>query len=403
MYVPNNAGDLMTAAWARGDTETSMAKFRVEKDVRPTRLHSDAVHYLFPLPGGTCPHFEVLQAAARSVTHLGWGIDMVAGDAKIISKVEADKLEGERWAPATGTGGTPLRVPIAGTLDDLIRKHKDFLGRLSKDGFKPVPPLTKFDVVQYRRTTDPSPRPFAAFMLLKADASAKQSFDTLTRTKDVSGMLRHRVAEVAKAIELLSSDEIRSLIHGHANEPYTQLRGESADRRFQFLPLPTINHGLNRVESIRRVLVVGQPGEERRVRELQRRLAGELLEHAGQPRAMLNVLERSDWVLRQYVEPSATWTSVTPVVLPGHHKGDLSVADRMLWKVFEHARLPKPVELDWRPVGFRAGVELASKYLRPTNMNGSMFHVRVRFPGEVTGPLAVGAGRYRGFGLLVKD
>lgn len=403
MYVPNNSGDLMTSAWARGDTETTMAKFRVEKDVRPTHLHGDAVHFLFPLSDGKCPHFDVLQAGARSITHLGWGIDMVAGDARIVTQDEADKLEGERWAPAGGSGGTPLRVPIAGTLDDLIRKHNDFLGRLSRDGFKPVPPLTKFDVVHYRRSTDPSPRPYAAFMLLQPDAEGKRSFNTQSRTKDVSGMLRHRVAEVAKATELFNDDEIREMIHGHEREPNLPLRGDAADRRYQFLPLPTINSKLNRVESIRRVLVVGPPREERRIAQLQRRLAGELLEHNGESRAMLNVLERSDWVLGRYVKPSSMWTSVTPVVLPGHHKGDLAAAERMLWTAFEHAKLPRPAELAWRPVGFRAGVEMASRYLRPTNMHGSMFHVRVRFPERLSGPLAVGAGRYRGFGVLASD
>jgi CRISPR-associated protein Csb2 len=86
MYVPNNSGDLMTAAWSRGDTETSMAKFRVEKDVRPTRLRGDAVHYLYSLPEDHSEferHRTTLQAAANSITHLGWGVDMAVGDAKV--------------------------------------------------------------------------------------------------------------------------------------------------------------------------------------------------------------------------------------------------------------------------------------------------------------------------------
>ena len=45
---------------------------------------------------------------------------------------DAAKLPGHRWRVVAG-GGVPLRVPKAGTLDDLIRKHAAFLGRLSNE------------------------------------------------------------------------------------------------------------------------------------------------------------------------------------------------------------------------------------------------------------------------------
>ena len=38
LYVPNNAGDLMVAKWARGDARADMSEHRTEKDVRPTRF-----------------------------------------------------------------------------------------------------------------------------------------------------------------------------------------------------------------------------------------------------------------------------------------------------------------------------------------------------------------------------
>lgn len=408
-YVPNNDSDKWPDRQDRLGTKPNMPTlFLLPPNQNPE------VHYSWALQDTPDLPLQQLRAAARSLTALGWGIDLAFADARVVNGDDIRQIPGIRWYPMreeSHEAGILLRVPTADaesqecTLTDLKHSYESTMKRIgSGEPLHSICEPRVFECVRYSntKTMDPSPRPFAAFMLLQPDAEGKRAFNTQSRTKDVAGMLRHRVAAVAPMAGF-SEDEIRTLIHGHANEPNTQLRGEEADRRFQFLPLPTINPKLNRVESIRRVLVVGPPGEERRVRELQRRLAGELLEHEGEPRAMLNVLERSDWVLRQYVEPSATWTSVTPVVLPGHHKGDLTVADRMLWKAFEHARLPKPVELDWRPVGFRAGVELASKYLRPTNMNGSMFHVRVRFPEKVTGPLSVGAGRYRGFGLLVRD
>ena len=82
--------------------------------------------------------------------------------------------------------------------------------------------------------------------------------------------------------------------------------------------------------------------------------------------------------------------------------------DDLLRKAFRQAgyssELLEQTELEWREVGFRPGVELASRYLPPDNLNNApRIHVRVRFPSPVKGPIAVGSGRFRGFGLFVVD
>src|SRR5207302_5715610 len=84
-----------------------------------------------------------------------------------------------------------LRVPISGTLNALISKQEAFLNRLGRDGFKPVPPLSAFRVVGYRRDRDPVNRPVAAFSILKLDASGFRPFDTMRWGRCVAGMLRH--------------------------------------------------------------------------------------------------------------------------------------------------------------------------------------------------------------------
>jgi CRISPR-associated protein Csb2 len=117
-------------------------------DVRATHLSGEAVHYLYPLPPEGCPHLEVLKAAARSITHLGWGIDMVASVADVIAEAVADRLPGQRWRKVK-TSWVPLRVPKEGTLADLICKHAGFLGRLSGEGFKPVPLQSCFAIRNY--------------------------------------------------------------------------------------------------------------------------------------------------------------------------------------------------------------------------------------------------------------
>src|SRR5207245_2787548 len=116
--------------------------------IRPTWLRGgETVHYLFPLADGHCPHLEVLSAAARRITHFGWGVDMVVGNATVLSEEEVARMPGECWRPVEDVSADGLRVPIDGTLNDLASKHNAFLNRLSDDGFVPVPPLTAYTVV----------------------------------------------------------------------------------------------------------------------------------------------------------------------------------------------------------------------------------------------------------------
>jgi CRISPR-associated protein Csb2 len=426
LYVPNNAGDLMAAAWARGDSDSSMAGHRTEKDVRPTRFAGPdgrplgsnpdflPVHFDWPLTAGQYAtgeaHRGTLEAAARSITHLGWGVDQAVGNAHLLADDPPADPAAERWLPTQTGSGTPLRVPRAGTLDELRRKHQAFLGRLRHGSFDPVPPLSAFAVVGYRRATDPAARPWAAFRILALDPDAKPpSFDTPRRARDVAAWVRHATAGVCDGWRFENETPVRSFVHGHAPDDDTkQFKGAGANARFQYLPLPSVERRGDRGEhvgSIRRVLVAAPAGFEERVKWVRLRLPGnELIDLAGQARGVLERLTDSDWVLGQYTRSSAVWSTVTPVVWPRHDDHDPAAAERILREAFAEAGVPGELAaaagLEWRNVGFRAGVEPASRYVRPDKLSGRTSHVRVTFPREVPGPLAVGAGRYRGFGLF---
>jgi CRISPR-associated protein Csb2 len=412
LYVPNNAADVVAASWVRGNQHVSIAEHRTEKDVRPTRFaEGQPVHYDWPLTAeqlekGKKTYEGTLQAAARSITHLGWGVDQAVGHAELLAADLPADPTAERWLPTDGD--TPLRVPRDGTLADLRQKHAAFLGRLGPKGFTPVPPLTAFRVVGYRRAAEPTGRPWAAFELLKPDADegGRLSRDPVRGTRDVAAWVRHAVAEVCRDWPT-EYGSIEQFVHGH-DGPDRPVKGDGADRRFQYLPLPTINPALGRVESIRRVLVAAPPGCEPQIAWLKQRLSGRPLVRDGEVVGLLNRLPDDDWVRRQYTRPARVWTTVSPVIWPGHDDHDVRKAERILRTAFAQAGLPREVvagiaELDWRPVGYRAGVDLAVRYVPPDQLGGRRSHVRVRFARPVPGPLAVGAGRYRGFGLLVAD
>jgi CRISPR-associated protein Csb2 len=404
LYVPDNVGDKVAKSWA-GGRKANIADYRTEKDVRPTLLHEEAVYYIFPLSDDGCPFIDVLRAAARSITHLGWGVDMVAGDAAIISEEEVAQLSGERWRATADMSATGYRVPIEGTLDALMNRHRAFLDRIGPDGFNPVPPLSAFHVVCYRRATEPSQRQFAVFGISKPDVSGWRLFDTTRRTRDVAGMVRHAVADMARQ-QSWSDEQVNVFVHGKTPDGLRPASGEKSPDRFQYLPLPTINYALGRVESIRRVLIAAPTHCREQIAWAKRTLAGaELKNDYGETVAVLTFLPGSDWVVKQYIGEANTWSTVTPVVLPGHDDRDPMKADKLLRTAFAQAGYEKELmnqtELEWRRVGFRAGVDLASRYPPPENLsNRPRYHVRVRFPHPIPGPLVVGGGRFRGFGLF---
>ena len=267
-YVPDNTTDLLVPAWKKGEVDKGSK--RAEKVIRPVHLLGDSLHYLFTLPDGKCEHLEVLQAAARSITHLGWGIDMAAGDAAIIPAEEAAKIEGVRWNPSPA-GDVSLRVPKPGTLVDLMRKHTDFLQRVSSEGFRPVPPLCMFDVVRYRSQSNPAPRPFRLFELRNLDGSRfRYSHRKLIH---IAGMVRHVAIEAMKKAGLphgVANDWIETYVAGHKGSK----SGEH--RQLSYIPLPSLGHE-HADPGIRRVMIFAPVGDHALLDFVARRLGGQQL------------------------------------------------------------------------------------------------------------------------------
>jgi len=417
--VPNNDLDVWAGPISQGNIPKKQPnELKTMKTVCASRLHietpdRDAIHYLFPLADGDCLHFNVLQSAARSITHLGWGIDMVAGNASILTDDEAAKLPGERWQPVNGSANA-LRVPKNGTLDNLISKHESFLNRIGPDGFKPVPPLSAFDVVGYARDTDPKPRLFEAFSILKPDAEGFRSYDPVRRTAVVAGMVRHAAASAAMG---WTSEKVCTLIHGHTPDGKQKGRSEDCKPRFAYVPLPTIatkgGGHFNVAGAIRRVLVLGSGVSSADIAWARRALSGQELidQDSKQPQALLSLLPKSDHHVRLYTNAAAVWDTVCPVVLPGHDDGDPVKAEKLLRQAIRQAgfseTLAKHAYLEWRKVGFRPGVDLAQRYQPPHYLlKYPRFHVRIAWrdsssaPLKIGGPIVIGGGRFCGFGLF---
>lgn len=446
-FVPNNVGDLVAKSWA-GGRDNDIANYRAAKEIRPTRLPEDAiVAYLWEINGEAPPHFlDQLRQLARAISAFGWGVNMVVADAVAVESDPATDANGdtEKWFPAEN-GVASLRVPISGTLAALEGRHQAFLARLptAPDGsqfFRPVPALEHFRVFSYRRASDQISPPFAIFALRHLDDSGFRAFDPVRRGVHVSAMLRHVAGTPDIARSLGWNDaRIARLVHGHtAEEP-----SASPNTRLQFIPLPSIEERgegeARAVGPIRRVLVSTHgPMERAEFRSLAQRLDGlELIdEKTNAPTALLSRLPDSDKLTKgNYLASSDTWTTVTPVILPGYddprklrqrlrEKSGLSADEKnalvekldlriehLIRKALRQAGYSEPIarhaQLDWRDSGFLPGVDLASRYMAgDQHRRYRKLHVCIRFRDEqghplaVTGPICLGGGKFSGTGLF---
>ena len=106
-----------------------------------------------------------------------------------------------------------------------------------------------------------------------------------------------------------------------------------------------------------------------------------------------------------WTRKSRVWVSVTPVVLNRHFDGKdkweraaESVKDACL-----HIGLPRPREVLLHPVSLLEGAPHAREYPQLMHKNGSgrrsHSHAVIVFDEPVCGPVLLGAGRFRGYGL----
>jgi CRISPR-associated protein Csb2 len=431
LSVPNNAMDVVAAAWTRGNYsnvgDANPATHRTMKPVRPTHLlDGSTVHYLWAFPephtDETANHIAALTAAARGIVALGWGIDCAIGNARMLSTADAGALPGERWQPigATPSSGGALRVPTNDTFDALTARHEAFLNRLAGGFRRDVPPLPEraFNLVTYTRPTDPRPRPFAAFALRPVDPESRATWRAFRQERAVwvAAMLRHAACEAARSdldpSGWRTEEWGRRFVAGHGPDPNVKRRPVGdVYPRFSYIPLPSIGHP--HADGMIRRVVIAEPfgGNDRAAEWARRRLSGAALvdEAMGDAVASLELVESSDrefrTVFSSYVGNTASrdWVSVTPVVLPGFDDGKFGKAERLLMKAVQQSGLPvaaiKDVAL--RKAPFWPGSQHPRLYHRPAHLRDLPgWHVHLRLCEPITGPVAVGSGRHCGLGVF---
>ncbi|GIW93957.1 MAG: type I-U CRISPR-associated protein Cas5/Cas6 [Pirellulaceae bacterium] len=398
LFVPNNDSD----------TKFERHKRLTQKTLRPHRILNDGpatLHYLWDIAEDEWeqarPLAEVLEAEARHLTTLGWGIDQAVAQGRILNRSEVRALAGQRWQPwdVPLSSRSKLRVPKSGSLDDLERAYEAFRNRLSMK----LPPGAReprvFDTRVYLPVGTLPPRPHVAFELPEGVAFRVED------AARVAAMLRSLACQSAKEDEAGHGHTFPGgaefYVAGHVKD-----RTDVTSARFSYLPLPSIGH--EHADGMIRRLLVAEPfgGDGVHATWAQQRLRnGTLRDERGNERGILLDLRRrsSRRVVDLYVRESKCWHSVTPVVLPGFDDGKHVKAERLFLKAVAQAGIPiEAVEsFTFRKAPFWPGATHPRHYFVPEYMRHfSRWHVAVHFREPIPGPLALGVGRHVGLGLF---
>lgn len=422
--VPNNDLDVPARYWAKGQEapkHKNPQDLKSMKTVRPVHFDGgETLYYLYrivdELPTEDFAHVKMLMSVVPSITHLGWGIDMVAARANIIGDEEGAKLSGNRWRPVAHSS-TRLRAPRAGLLDVLIERHDAFLHRVTDAGYSPVPPLLGFGTVAYDNTDRINRRPFAAFDLLPIDPDDRRPRRPFRQEDSVrvAAMLRHTAWKAAEG----DLDERAGRDRKWA-EQFVAGHGPHGDAesfpRFSYIPLPTIpTYGIPHADGMIRRALIAETADTTRsgaspsgssAAWAERRLAGLALRNESND-ANVAVLRgaqiNGDPIFRVYCAMSDRWQSVTPIILPGFDDNDRDKRLKLLLRCFDQSGIPVGViaDLDVQKLSWLRATAQTRAYMRSERLRHlPACHVRVYFKHPIAGPLVIGAGRHRGLGLF---
>lgn len=142
----------------------------------------------------------------------------------------------------------------------------------------------------------------------------------------------------------------------------------------------------------------------------------ELATPSGETRLILTPADpietRRAFEVSHWIGPAETWASITPLVFDRHPKPHFK-KDPVAWaesarhiirNACERIGLPSPIHIEVSTYSPHQGVPPSSAFSPPPTRPGRParvhFHVALQFDQKIAGPVLLGAGRFRGYGLL---
>ncbi|TVR75325.1 MAG: type I-U CRISPR-associated protein Cas5/Cas6 [Spirochaetaceae bacterium] len=409
-YVPPNDIQVPEEKWKTGVYVDSYLGILPEKRKRKRRHHAATW-----VGDGECAltwqgfserdfarHEPALRRLCEGVTRIGRSSSFVAC---WVSR----KPRESRYHPAPDSRGaeertTWIRLPWSGRLRELEEAHQ---AGLRPPPPKEVPYRTHQLMEDQKPNTTHSPEPVFSDRLLIFRIVSDRSF-SLSHTLKLTSALRSDLIRAAS----LHDRDLLPLVSGHAPS------GTPLDApHLAYIPLPYVggSYGSGRVFGV--AIVPPAHGHSHTEDQLYR-LLGFLIGEDGEWEVPISPSESIRLAsdigatppvsLRDctWLRSSTRWASVTPVGMDRMQNRRRSDPDR--WAAGEVERMlvragyPEPASVRVMPVSVHRGspaVFDVPPIVRKDGRVRRMVHVDVQFPEPVSGPILIGSGRYRGYGL----
>ena len=434
-FVPNNDLD------AVGGDPKRVGEVRAPKLIRPILLEAGTpLHYLWTFDDNpdAQANAERVCAIAECLYQLGRGVDMAWAWGEVVAAENAQArfaaYDGVVYRPGSAGGDRTLALPIKGSLDSLVERHKETRKRL-QTLYEPKParkgPERSVAVGQiFAQPRKPrfghlaydSPPRRSVFDLVGANAPWRlDRIAALTERARDGAAARLKVAEPDK-----SACIDRVLIGRDATE---------ADKaaRVRIIPLPSVGHP-HADHAIRRILVEVPPNCPIPHADLEWGFSGLDLGADYQTGEVIDenatflTTQADRGMLRHYgidpAYPARVWRTVTPAVLPQSAArrrmdptclGDPADRKGASERTTEQNRAAAAVIQALRHAGVGAGVTAIRVQREPFTGRGEraeyfapgtrfvkerLWHLEIIFAQPVGGPLIIGDGRYLGLGLM---
>ena len=382
-------------------------------------------------------HWAALDRLCRKVTRIGhssslvrmWVTDSLPKQGDMVSRWLVDEYQPELH----------LRVITPGSLDELTRRFRandlvefDRLTIEAKTGtakaktaakaeltarfsdLRPQPIRPKFRITAgYRREEPLVPRVAQSLWDPQLFIFGIEPDETCHRALDIRASLNicRMMRDAAMSVNGSAGRSIPEALSGHQSDGAPS---QSTHCLFFALPFVGRPHADGHLMGIAVACPRSLPQEERRhiaralglVPKLTLGSLGTWELTSGRKMSESHNLRARTWCATP--QGATHWASVTPIVFDEHPKskdreGYLGEVAEMICRACERAGLPKPVTILPSHVSVHEGVPTSLEFPRMNRKDGSQrrhLHARIVFDRPVVGPILIGAGRYRGYGLL---
>ncbi|HXH08051.1 MAG TPA: type I-U CRISPR-associated protein Csb2 [Vicinamibacterales bacterium] len=437
-YVPVNdkAGDASDPPTAIIQSAPQLARDRQPRSFARAWLDDDVVYLVWTDAVAPEPVAQALEALSAKVTRIGHSISLVQ-----MWLAGSEEVGEVNWIPDDERAELQLRVVGPGTLVELERCYNGAAvdvwtslvlsaeddsdkrvqraarKRLKEEFGDNPPPRLRPQIALYQGYARPVARDgpvqvrgsvFSPHLVVFALERRSGPYVRLGLRSVAQMAERWREALVSQANDM--PDRVREVVSGHAAGG-----GPLEGPHLAFVPMAFVGdlHADGHLLGVAVALPEDLAPEDRRqVLRVIGRVHELKLGPLGVWELVRDLGERPAWNLRAeawtaHPDGATHWATVTPVAFDRHPKEKDRVAYQreaagMIAGACEAVGLPRPREVIVTPVSAHLGVPPAFEFPRLKRKDGTdrrHAHAILIFDRPVVGPVLIGAGRYRGYGV----